>query len=217
MLQNAYLRLTKGLKAPIVCRRPGPTPGKTEVILSRSLNKVTLIGNLGAEPEGRSTANGTRVATLSVATSRSWNNQAGERQEKTEWHRVVLWNNKNSGLADVAEKYLKKPASYHLSFMPPKGATFAYGFAGCPKCRASWPRFGRRMCSYAKPGKVTCSKCRTVFPSDDPATAAVKLLKARKMVSTVPESLAGMPPVLVRTVYTVELIRPEMNTLVEPL
>ena len=72
------------------------------------LNKVTLIGNLGSEPEVRSTANGTRVATLSVATSRNWNKQAGERQEKTEWHRVVLWNNKNSGLADVAEKYLKK-------------------------------------------------------------------------------------------------------------
>lgn len=67
-----------------------------------------LIGNLGADPEVRSTANGTRVATLSVATSRSWNNQAGERQEKTEWHRVVLWNNKMRGLADVAEKYLKK-------------------------------------------------------------------------------------------------------------
>ncbi|MEE8134100.1 MAG: single-stranded DNA-binding protein [Gemmatimonadales bacterium] len=76
--------------------------------MSRSLNKVALIGNLGADPEVRSTANGTRVATLSIATSRSWNNQAGERQEKTEWHRVVLWNNRGSGLADVAEKYLKK-------------------------------------------------------------------------------------------------------------
>jgi single-strand DNA-binding protein len=79
-----------------------------EALVSRSLNKVELIGNLGADPEVRSTANGTRVATLSVATSRQWNNQAGERQEKTEWHRVVLWNNKQSGLADVAEKYLKK-------------------------------------------------------------------------------------------------------------
>lgn len=76
--------------------------------MSRSLNKAMLIGNLGADPEVRSTANGTRVATLSVATSRQWNNQAGERQEKTEWHRVVLWNNKGSSLADFAEKYLKK-------------------------------------------------------------------------------------------------------------
>ncbi|NIM47791.1 MAG: single-stranded DNA-binding protein [Gemmatimonadales bacterium] len=76
--------------------------------MSRSLNKVMLIGNLGADPEVRSTASGTRVATLSVATSRSWTNQAGERQEKTEWHRVVLWNNRARQLADVAEKYLKK-------------------------------------------------------------------------------------------------------------
>ena len=79
-----------------------------EVILSRSLNKVTLIGNLGADPEVRSTAGGTRVATLSLATSRQWTSGTGERQEKTEWHRVVLWNNKGSGLADVAEKYMKK-------------------------------------------------------------------------------------------------------------
>ena len=76
--------------------------------MSRSLNKVILIGNLGADPEVRSTANGSRVATLSLATSRRWKNQAGEQQEKTEWHRVVLWNNKGSGLADVAERYCKK-------------------------------------------------------------------------------------------------------------
>ena len=76
--------------------------------MSRSLNKVMLIGNLGADPEVRSTAGGTRVATLSLATSRQWNNQSGEREEKTEWHRVVLWNNRASGLADLAEKYMKK-------------------------------------------------------------------------------------------------------------
>jgi single-strand DNA-binding protein len=80
----------------------------SEVILSRSLNKVTLIGNLGADPEVRSTSSGARVATLSLATSRQWTSAAGERQEKTEWHRVVLWNNKGSGLADLAEKYMKK-------------------------------------------------------------------------------------------------------------
>lgn len=80
--------------------------------MSRSLNKVQLIGNLGNDPEVRSTASGTKVATLSVATSRQWNNQSGERQEKTEWHRVVLWNNsRGSGLADVAERYLKKGSS----------------------------------------------------------------------------------------------------------
>ncbi len=79
-----------------------------EVHVSRSLNKVTLIGNLGADPEVRSTSNGSRVATLSVATSRQWKNQSGEKQEKTEWHRVILWNNKGSALADLAEKYCKK-------------------------------------------------------------------------------------------------------------
>ena len=73
--------------------------------MSRSLNKAILIGNLGADPEVRSTSNGSRVATLSVATSRQWKNQAGEKQEKTEWHRVVLWNNKGSNLADIAERY----------------------------------------------------------------------------------------------------------------
>ena len=76
--------------------------------MSRSLNKVQLIGNLGKDPEVRSTASGTRVATLSIATSRQWKNASGEAQEKTEWHRVVLWNNRGSGLADVVERYLKK-------------------------------------------------------------------------------------------------------------
>ena len=76
--------------------------------MSRSLNKATLIGNLGADPEVRTTANGARVATLSVATSRSWSSGSGERQEKTEWHRVVLWNSKFRPLAETAEKDLKK-------------------------------------------------------------------------------------------------------------
>ena len=76
--------------------------------MSRSLNKAMLIGNLGADPEVRSTNNGTRVATLSLATSRQWTTQAGEKQEKTEWHRCVVWNARQSGLADVVEKYLKK-------------------------------------------------------------------------------------------------------------
>ena len=76
--------------------------------MSRSLNKAMLIGNLGADPEVRSTNTGTRVATLSLATSRQWTTQGGEKQEKTEWHRCVVWNTRQSGLADVVEKYLKK-------------------------------------------------------------------------------------------------------------
>ncbi|GAC1515829.1 MAG: single-stranded DNA-binding protein [Gemmatimonadaceae bacterium] len=76
--------------------------------MSRSLNKVTLIGNLGNDPEVRATSGGNRVATFSLATSRSWSSAGGERQEKTEWHRCVVWNTKTSQLADVVEKYVKK-------------------------------------------------------------------------------------------------------------
>ena len=76
--------------------------------MSRSLNKVTLIGNLGNDPEVRSTTGGNRVATFSLATSRSWNDAAGSKQEKTEWHRCVVWNTKTSQLADIVEKYVKK-------------------------------------------------------------------------------------------------------------
>ena len=76
--------------------------------MSRSLNKVTLIGNLGADPEIRSTSNGSRVATLSLATGRQWKNQSGEKQEKTEWHRVIFWSSKFNNVVDTIEKYCKK-------------------------------------------------------------------------------------------------------------
>ncbi len=78
--------------------------------MSRSLNKVMLIGNLGADPEVRTTNNGSRVAQFSLATSRQWTTQGGEKQEKTEWHKCVAWNTGRggSGLADTIEKYLKK-------------------------------------------------------------------------------------------------------------
>ena len=73
--------------------------------MSRSLNKAILIGNLGADPEIRSTNSGTRVATLSIATSRRWTNRSsGQQEEKTEWHRVVCWDK----LADIIERYVKK-------------------------------------------------------------------------------------------------------------
>ncbi len=77
--------------------------------MSRSLNKAMLIGNLGSDPEIRSTTGGTRVASFSLATSRSWTGQNGEKQEKTEWHKCVVWNRKTGGgLVDVVEKYVKK-------------------------------------------------------------------------------------------------------------
>ena len=72
--------------------------------MSRSLNKMILIGNLGQDPEVRSTSGGGRVANFSLATSRQWSGQGGDKQEKTEWHRIVAWNNSKgsgTGLADV--------------------------------------------------------------------------------------------------------------------
>ena len=59
--------------------------------MSRSLNKASLIGNLGSDPEVRTTTGGAKVATFSLATSRQWNSANGEKQEKTEWHRCVVW------------------------------------------------------------------------------------------------------------------------------
>ncbi len=72
--------------------------------MARSLNKIMLIGNLGRDPEVRVTNSGTRVASLSVATSREWTDRNGQRQEKTEWHRVSCWDK----LAEVCERYLSK-------------------------------------------------------------------------------------------------------------
>jgi single-strand DNA-binding protein len=78
--------------------------------VSRSLNKVTLIGNLGNDPEIRTTSGGNKVANFSVATSRQWNSASGEKQEKTEWHKCIAWNqgSRGTGLADIIEKYVKK-------------------------------------------------------------------------------------------------------------
>ena len=76
--------------------------------MSRSLNKVMLMGNLGNDPEVRSTPGGGRVASFSLATSRAWNDQAGVKQEKTEWHKCIAWNQGTQKLADVVEQYCKK-------------------------------------------------------------------------------------------------------------
>jgi single-strand DNA-binding protein len=78
--------------------------------VARSLNKATLIGNLGADPEVRTVSSGTKVAEFSVATSRQWTDRNGQQQEKTEWHRVVAWgySAEKEGLAGVAERFLKK-------------------------------------------------------------------------------------------------------------
>jgi len=80
--------------------------------MAGSVNKVILVGNLGKDPEVRRMTSGDPVVNLSVATSESWRDKAsGERKEKTEWHRVVIF---NKNLADVAEKYLKKGAKVYV-------------------------------------------------------------------------------------------------------
>ena len=79
--------------------------------MAGSVNKVILVGNLGRDPETRTMQNGGRVANLSVATSESWKGKDGQRQERTEWHRVVIF---NEHLLDVAEKYLHKGSKVYI-------------------------------------------------------------------------------------------------------
>lgn len=80
--------------------------------MAGSVNKVIIVGNLGSDPEIKRTQDGKPVANLSIATSDSWRDKStGERKEKTEWHRVVIW---NEGLCGVAEKYLQKGAKVYI-------------------------------------------------------------------------------------------------------
>ncbi len=80
--------------------------------MAGSVNKVILIGNLGADPEIRQTQDGRPIANLRVATSESWRDRnSGERRERTEWHRVVIF---NEGLARIAEQYLRKGSKVYI-------------------------------------------------------------------------------------------------------
>lgn len=80
--------------------------------MSGSLNKVALIGNLGRDPEIRLTNTGMQIANLSIATSERWSDKnTGEKKEKTEWHRVVIFDDK---LAEIAERYLKSGSKVYL-------------------------------------------------------------------------------------------------------
>ena len=79
--------------------------------MARGVNKAIIVGNLGRDPEVRYTANGSAVANVTVATSESWKDkQSGERQERTEWHRVVFFGR----LAEIAEEYLKKGSQFYI-------------------------------------------------------------------------------------------------------
>jgi len=80
--------------------------------MAGSVNKVILLGNLGRDPEVRTSQDGSKIVTLNLATSESWKDRAsGERKEKTEWHRVVIF---NPNLAEVAERYLRKGSSVYV-------------------------------------------------------------------------------------------------------
>ena len=74
------------------------------MIISRSLNKIMLIGNVGNDPDVRTTSSGTPMANMSLATTRKWKDGSGEQKEKTEWHRLTVWGK----LVDVVERYVKK-------------------------------------------------------------------------------------------------------------
>jgi len=80
--------------------------------MAGSVNKVILVGNLGKDPEVRNTQDGSKIVNLSLATSETWNDRAtGERKERTEWHRVAIFNER---LAEVAEKYLRKGSKVYI-------------------------------------------------------------------------------------------------------
>lgn len=79
--------------------------------MAGSINKVILVGNLGRDPEVRQSGSGQKIVSFSVATSDVWKGKNGERQEKTEWHRVVIF---NQMLADVAERYVKKGSKVYI-------------------------------------------------------------------------------------------------------
>jgi single-strand DNA-binding protein len=79
--------------------------------MAGSINKVILVGNLGRDPEVKHSQDGNKIVTFNVATSETWKDKAGEKQDRTEWHRVVIF---SPGLADVAERYLKKGSKVYV-------------------------------------------------------------------------------------------------------
>jgi single-strand DNA-binding protein len=78
--------------------------------MSGSLNKVMLIGNLGKDPEVKTIPSGTKVANFSLATTEKYTDKSGQKVEKTEWHKIILW----KGLAEIAERYLKKGSTVYI-------------------------------------------------------------------------------------------------------
>ena len=113
-------RRGRGLGRSQACRRAGPGPAGRYARRSipgvlaawPAVNKVILVGNLGRDPEARNMQSGGKVVSFSIATSETWNDKAsGERKEKTQWHRIAIFNEK---LGEIAEKYLKKGSKVYL-------------------------------------------------------------------------------------------------------
>jgi hypothetical protein len=123
--------------------------------MAGTVNKVILIGNLGRDPEIRTTQDGSKITHLSVATTDTWRDRnSGERRERTEWHRVVIFNDK---LGEVAEKYLRKGSNWARS---PRST-----FARAPKSTSRAP---------CRPASGPTSRARSATPprSSCSATAA---------------------------------------------
>ena len=99
----AHLIDTRVLASYLLHRSPREATARAAG-MSRSLNKAMLIGNVGADPEVRTTATGMRVASLPLATHRRWTDDQGQVHEKTDWHRVIAWDR----LADVVERFVKR-------------------------------------------------------------------------------------------------------------
>ncbi len=108
-----WAAVDEGRKSPLWrLRRRYGADSNWESVMAGSVNKVILVGNLGRDPEIRRTQDGRPIAQLSVATSENWRDKTtGERKEKTEWHRVVIF---SEGLAKIAEQYLKKGSKVYL-------------------------------------------------------------------------------------------------------
>src|SRR4030088_1789309 len=124
--------------------------------MAGSVNKVILVGNLGADPEVRRTQDGRPIVNLRVATSESWRDKAtGDRKEKTEWHRVVIF---SEGLCKIAEQYLKKGSRFtsKASCRPASGPTRTISSATAPRwcCKASIRASPCWTVAAAVPGRV---------------------------------------------------------------
>ena len=138
--------------------------------MAGSVNKVILVGNLGADPEIRHTQDGRAIANLRVATSENWRDKAtGERREKTEWHRVVIF---NENLAKIAEQYLKKGSKVYL-----EGSLQTRKWQDQTGPGALLDRGGAAEASTAS------SPCST----DDSATARARAKRATAAISDAPD------------------------------